>query len=157
MDGPNVSLKFQKDFKTHFKESYNKEFIDINTCTLYKVYTLFKKGVLQLPINISNFTVNRHGFFKLSSARREDYNHLENVTEVTAHYVFRHSSVRWLTMKYVLVRITEQWPNVKKCFITFLPKHKEFKQTTKETKHYKQIVKVFQNELTLPYYYLSPF
>ena len=107
MDGPNVNLKFEKYLKTHFKESYNQEFLDINTCTLHKVHTSFKKGVLQLPINIDNFAVNLHGFFKLSSARREDYSHLEDVTEVTTHYIFYHSSVHWLTMKYVLVRIIE--------------------------------------------------
>ena len=45
MDGPNVKLKFQKDLKTHFKESYNREFLHINTCTLHKVHTLFKKRV----------------------------------------------------------------------------------------------------------------
>ena len=66
-----------------------------------------------MQINIDNFAVNLHGFFKLYSARREDYNHLEYMTEVTAHYVLCHSSVRWLTMKYVLVRINEQSPNSK--------------------------------------------
>ena len=66
-----------------------------------------------MPIDIDNFAVNLHGSFKLSSARREDYNHLEDVTEVTAHYVLRHSSFRWLTMEHVLVRIIEQWPNSK--------------------------------------------
>ena len=129
MDGPNVNLKFEKDLKAHFKESYDKEFLDIDTCTLHRVHTSFKKGVLQLPIDIDNFVVNLHVFFKLSSARHEDYSHLEDVTEVTAHYVLRHSSVLWLTMKYVLVRITEQWPNLKEYFITFIPKQKEFKQT----------------------------
>ena len=151
IDGPNVNLKFQKDLKTHFKESCDKEFLDILTCTLQKVHTSFKQGVLQLPIDIDNFAVNLHGFFKLSRARHEDYSHLEDATEVTAHYVLRHSSVRWLTMKYVLVRIIEQWPNLKEYFITFIPKQKEFKQTIKETKRYKQIVEVFENELTLPY------
>ena len=114
MDGSNVNLKLQKDLKTHFKESYNKEFLDIDTCTL-------KKGVLQLPIDIDNFAVNLHGFFKLSSARHEDYSHLEDVTEVTAHYVLRHSSVRWLTVKYVLARIIEQWSNLKEYFYNISP------------------------------------
>ena len=45
------------------------------------------KRVLQLPIDIGNFAVNLRSFFKLSSGRREDYSHLQDVTEVTAHYV----------------------------------------------------------------------
>ena len=73
------------------------------------------------------------------------------MTEITALYVLRHSSVRWLTMKYVLVRIIEEWPNLKEYFITFLPMQEEFKQTIKETKRYKQILEVFENEMTLPY------
>ena len=113
--------------------------------------TSFRKGVPQLPINIHNFAVNLHGFCKLSSARYKDYSHQEDMTEVTAHYFLRHSSVCWLTMKYVLIRIIEQWPNLKEYFITFLSKQKEFKQTIKETKCYRQIVEVFENELALPY------
>lgn len=111
--------------------------------------TSFRKGVPQLPINIHNFAVNLHGFCKLSSARYKDYSHQEDMTEVTAHYFLRHSSVCWLTMKYVLIRIIEQWPNLKEYFITFLSKQKEFKQTIKETKRYRQIVEVFENELAL--------
>ena len=72
MDGPNVNLKLQRDLKTHMKESHDKDFLDIDTCTLHKVHTSFKKGILELPIDIDNFAVNLHGFFKLSSARRED-------------------------------------------------------------------------------------
>ena len=62
MDGPNVNLKFQKDLKTNFKESYDKEFLEIDTCTFNKAHTSFRKGVLQLPIDIDNFAVNLHGF-----------------------------------------------------------------------------------------------
>ena len=97
------------------------------------------------------YAINLHGFFKLSRARNEDYSHQEDVTEVTAHYVLRHSSVGWLTMKYVLVRIIEQWQNLKEYFITFFPKQKECKQTIKETKRYNQIVEVFEDELALSY------
>lgn len=80
-----VNLKFQQDLKSHLKETQNKNFLDIDTCTLHKVHTSFKKGILQIPIDIDNFAVNLHGFFKLSSARREDYRDLEAVTDVTAH------------------------------------------------------------------------
>ena len=107
MDGPNVNLKFQKDVRDMFLETLDKTLLDIDTCTLHKVHTSFKKGILQLPIDIDNFAVNLHGFFKLSSARREDYCKMEDVTKVLAHYILRHSSTRWLTMKCVLVRIIE--------------------------------------------------
>ena len=75
-------------------------------------------------IILFRFLFNMHVFFKMASARREDYNHLEDVTEVTANNVLCHSSVHLLTMKHVLVRIIEQWPNLKEYVITFLPKQK---------------------------------
>ena len=58
-----MDLEISKDLKTHFKESYDKEFIDIDTCTLHKVHISFKEGVFHLPIDIDNFNVNLHGFF----------------------------------------------------------------------------------------------
>lgn len=150
MDGPNVNLKFQSALLEDF-ESCDKSFLDIDTCTLHKVHTSFKKGVSSLPIDIDSFAVNLHGFFKLSSARREDYRNLEALTSVTSQYVLRHSSVRWLTMKYVVVRIIEQWPNLKEYFLKFLPKQKEFKKSVSPTKRYKQIVEILQDDLSLPY------
>ena len=94
MDGPNVNLKFQEDLKGKFEENSNKTFLDIDTCTLHKVHTSFKKGISRLHLDIDQFAVNLHSFFKLSSARREDYTKLQELTEVAAQYVLRHSSVR---------------------------------------------------------------
>ena len=94
----------------------------------------FKKGISSLPVDLDQFAVDLHGFFKLSAARREDYPKMENLTEVTSGYVLRHSSVRWLTLKFVLVRIKEQWENLKEYFCSFLPQQKEFKRSIKETK-----------------------
>ena len=98
MDGPNVNLKFQKDLKKHFEETSGETFLDIDACTLHKVHTSFKKGVKMLSIDIDQFAVDLHDFFKLSSARREDYSNLQDLTEVASQYVLRHSSVRWLTL-----------------------------------------------------------
>ena len=94
MDGPNVNLKFQEDPKGKFEENSNKTFLDIDTCTLHKVHTSFKKGISKLPLDIDQFAVNLHSFFKLYSARREDYTKLQELTEVAAQYVLQHSSVR---------------------------------------------------------------
>ena len=91
MDGPNVNLKFQEDLKGKFEEDSNKTFLDIDTCTLHKVHTSFKKG--KLPLDIDQFAVNLHSFFKLYSARREDYTKLQELTEVAPQYVLQHSSV----------------------------------------------------------------
>ena len=46
MDGPNVNLKFRNDLMNHFQETSGESFLDIDICTLHKVHTSFKKGVL---------------------------------------------------------------------------------------------------------------
>ena len=107
MDGPNVNLKFQQNLAKYFDEK-GVSFLNIDTCLPHKVHGSFKHGVKSLPTDIDQFTVDLHGFFKLSSAQREDYKEIEDVTDVTSHYALRHSSVRWLTLKFVLVRIIEQ-------------------------------------------------
>ena len=92
-----------------------------------------------------------HGFFKLSSARREDYKEIEDVTDVTAHYALRHSSVCCLTLKFVLVQTIEQWENVRAYFLEFLPKQKNFKWEIKTTHHYFNIKEVLEDPLSLSY------
>ena len=84
MDGPNVNLKFQQDLAKYFDEK-GVSFLNIDTCFLHKVHGSYKHGVKSLPIDINQFAVDLHGFFKLSSARREDYKEIEDVTYVTAH------------------------------------------------------------------------
>ena len=59
--------------------------------------------------------------------RREDYKEIEDVTDATAHYALRHSPVHLLTLKFVLVRTTEQWEDLRAYFLEFLPKQKKFK------------------------------
>ena len=113
MDGPNVNLKFQEDLKGKFEENSNKTFLDINTRTLHKVHTPFKKGISKLPLVIDQFAVNFDSLFKPCSARRENYAKLQELSEVAAQYVLRHSLVRWLRIKYVVIRIIEQWSNLK--------------------------------------------
>ena len=68
----------------------------------------FKHGIKSLPIDIDQFAVGLHGFFKLLNVRREDYKEIEDVTDVTAHYALRHLPGHLLTLKFVLVQTTEQ-------------------------------------------------
>ena len=115
------------------------------------------KGISKLPLDIDQFAVNLHSFFKLYSARREDYTKLQELTEVAAQYVLRHSSVQWLTMKYVVIRRVEQWSNLKEYFLRFIPKQKEFKRSIKGTKRYKSIVECLKDNMTLPYLSFTDF
>ena len=90
-------------------------------------------------------------FFKHSSARREDYASVEEVTEVVARYAMQHTETRWLTMKYAAVRILEQWKNLKEYFLKVLPQQSTFKSTVAKTERYKRITKALQDPLTEAY------
>ena len=83
-----------------------------------------KKGTF----DVDDFFTDIHSFFKLSSARREDYTTLESVTGVAAEYAKKHAETRWVSMKYVAVRCLEQWPNLKEYFLKFLLKQNNFKR-----------------------------
>ena len=92
-----------------------------------------------------------HFFFKLSSARREDYASLVSVTNVVAEYAKKHVETRWLTMKYVALRIVEQWDNLTEYFLKFLPKQKNFKSTIMKTERYQRISESVKDPLNLCY------
>ena len=55
-----------------------------------------------------------HFFFKRSTARREDYKMVENITEVTMHYMKKHVESPWLSIDRSLVQILEQMENLRK-------------------------------------------
>ena len=131
MDGPNVNLPFENKLESNL-ESINTSFLSIGTCSLHSIHTAFRKGTKSLYSNTINileekestfglddFFNDLHFFIKLSRARREDYASLENVTNVVAQYAKKHVETRWLSMKYVVLPLVEQWPN--------LPKHGNFK------------------------------
>ena len=78
--------------------------------------------------DIDNFYIDVHFFFRLSSARREDYASFESVTGVVAEYAKRHVETRWVSMKKVTVRCLEQWANLKEYFLSYLPNQPNFKK-----------------------------
>ena len=100
-------------------------FLELGSCSLDPVYSAFQKGVKQLfqeqvpsltsnsegsgelpqkkgTFDLDHFFIGIHSFFKLSSARCEDYTFLESVTGVVAEYAKKHAETRWVSMKYEL-------------------------------------------------------
>ena len=51
-------------------------------------------------------------------------------------------------MKYVAVRILQQWKNFKEYFLKFLSKQSDFKSTVANTDRYKRICAALQDPLT---------
>ena len=91
-------------------------------------------------------------FFKYSSARREDCKEMENLTDVTAEYLLKYCSTRWLCIGKVVVRMMEPMENIKEYFFTFLPALKEFmnKNGVGCTERYQRIKKALNNDLLFP-------
>ena len=156
MDGPNTNLSFENKL-THQLAEVNTSFLKIGSCSLHPVHGAFQKGIKQLyegviPVvttesnkdsnkqkgtfDIDDFFTDIHFFFKLSSARRQDYATLEAITGVAAEYAKKHAETRWVSMKYVAVRCLEQWENLKEYFLKFLPRQSNFKHNVEKTQRY---------------------
>ena len=100
--------------------------------------------------NYDSFFHDLSFFFHLPSARWEDYKILEEITHITAHYVKKDGSTRWLSMKQVGVSVTEQIENLSKYFLSFLPKQKG----SKRSERYERIVEQLKRPDILPSCYL---
>ena len=147
MDGPNVNLSFEKKLRKHLEESFGTSFLHLGTCSLHPAHTAFRKGLSCLSHDIDEFLHDLHFFLKLSSARQEDYASLQALTDVIAYFMLKHCECRWLSMKKVAVRVLEQYPNLKKYFLEFLPRAKGFRKLSK-TDRYKRIAKALNDPLS---------
>lgn len=151
MDGPNVNLAFERKLQEHLQSQYDTSFLSLGTCSLHPVHTAFRNGMKALSFDIDGFLNDIHFFFKLSSARRQDYAELEVVTNVAAAYAMKHTETRWLSMKNVCVRVLEQWINLKEYFLKFLPKDKTSFRQVSSTKRYERIKDALEDDLTEAY------
>ena len=86
MDGPSVNKSFEKKLIGRLEKEYQTTFPTLGSCTLHIVHDAFKKGITELSIDIDQFACDLHFFFKCSSARREDYKNMQEVTDVVAWY-----------------------------------------------------------------------
>ena len=91
------------------EESYQ-SFIDIRTCPLHITNNSFKAilNVLKPILDLYQVATDLHFFFKRSAFRREDYKMVENITEITTHYMKKHVGSRWLSIDLSLVQILDK-------------------------------------------------
>lgn len=89
-------------------------------------------------------------FFKRSSARREDYTSLATIT-VADEYMKKNDLTRWVSSKYVTLLCLEQWENLKKCFLEFLPQRKNFKKEVEKTQRYLRIKSALSKQIMEAY------
>ena len=97
MDEPNMNLSFESELLKQLQSTFGTTFLKIGSCPLFKVHNYFRKGVKSIEeLDVEQFVTDLHSFLKYSSARREDYSALSEVTDVTAWCMLRFVSSRWL-------------------------------------------------------------
>ena len=72
---------------------------------------------------------------------------VENITEITTHYMKKHVESRWLSIGHSLVRILEQMENLREYFLKEIPKQKGFneKNGLANNDRYKRIASVLKD------------
>lgn len=150
-DNPNVMKKVSRLLQNEAKSAGNPKLIDA-PCYLHPVsgssphnltlepprpltsyfqtHTGFKKAVDALSMEIASLLGNLHGFFKTSTARREDMvevreemaDQMEDVfEEVLDEFYLRHVDTRWLSAGPCLQRLVDHFPSTVEFFMSYLP------------------------------------
>ena len=79
MDGPSVNNAFQQKLFDELHEKEGASFLNLGTCCLDKVHNAYRTALKELKFDFHQFVVDILSFFKLSSARREDYMRMKEV------------------------------------------------------------------------------
>ena len=106
----------QKVQRLSLKESRNPGMINIGTCNRHVVHNSFCKALDAYGSPVDDLAVAIHSFFKILSARREDFKFIQLEEAVDTHTFLRHVSSRWLTLGPVVDRLIEQWEPLQKYF-----------------------------------------
>ena len=74
IDGPNVN-KFKSKLAEELQKRGATHFLDVGTCSIHIANNAFLEGIkcLKDNVNVDQFVIDLHVFFKLSAARRENY------------------------------------------------------------------------------------
>ena len=101
--------------------------IDVGSCPFHTVSNGFSEGLKSIDkVDLDQFAVDLHSFFKFSAKRIEEYFDVEKFTEVYGQHMLRHVSTRWISLQDVLVRVIEQFTNLREYLLKFLPIQKCF-------------------------------
>ena len=128
-DNPSVMKRVFKLLDAEVKTAGCRKLVDA-PCLLHPTHTAFKTAVQSLDMSLMSLLGNLHGFFKTSTARREDMvevreelaEELEDTyTEVLDQFFLRHVDTRWLESGPALQRLLNHWPSTVKYFMDYLP------------------------------------
>ena len=154
-DNPNTNKAVVKLVKAAVSKAGGKV-LDYGSCVLHTGHNSCQKGIKELSIDVSNFAICLHGFFKHSTIRREKFSHelIElDLDEYHSNFV-RHVESRWLTLKDALIRIDTNWEAIIAYFMVRLPSEAndgrsndgENAKDAMRTKYYKAISSYLEKE-----------
>ena len=86
--GPNVNKSFKSKLAKELQKRVATHFLDVGTCSIHIVTNAFLEGIkcLKDNVNVDQFAIDLHFFFKLSGTRREDYRGVPELTDATTHH-----------------------------------------------------------------------
>ena len=130
MNGLSVNLLFKQKLKTTLQER-DKVLIHVGSCPLHIASNTFCEGLKILSgdfdIDLDKTVLDLYGFFKYSAKRIHDYFDVETFTEVSGRRMLKHILTRWISIQDILIRVIEQFSNLKKYFLQVLSEQKGFK------------------------------
>ena len=117
-DGPNVNKTVWNLVNEQVLQlpERNHGLIDIGTCNLHIFHNAFAKCLHEFGNELSELVIDIHTWFKLSAARREDYQKVQESLGLPKKNVLKHVDSRWLTLQPALLRICEQIKGLEKYF-----------------------------------------
>lgn len=145
-DNPNVMKSFGKLLIEELSKHGNPKVVEA-PCNLHPTHTSFKKGLNMMDFDTDLFLVNIHGWFKLSTARREDLSKLREELEMDEvnEFFLRHVSTRWLMMEPVIIRIIKHWDPLCEYYCVYIFNSKEKAHIdARQTDRYKQIQSILK-------------
>ena len=128
-DNPTVMKKVFRVLNSEVIEAGGKVVID-SPCLLHPTHTAFQKAVKSMTGNLVSLLGNLHGFFKTSTARREDMVEVredlaerleDEFTEVLDQFFMRCVDTRWLESGPAIQRLLNHWDSTVEFFMAYLP------------------------------------
>ena len=138
-DNPTVMKSLDRKMKEKAEADGNPKVLSFPDY-LHPTHTALREGMKQLGSDIEQFLVNAHGFFKLSTSRREDVLKLREIFEENDQFFIRFVSSRWLTTGPVAERVVQHWQSLTEYILTFLPSQDDkCSKDAMETLRYQQM------------------
>ena len=103
MDGRSVNNAFQQKLFDDLHKKEDTSFLNLSTCCLHKVHNAYQTVLKKLKFDFDQITVDIHSFFKLSSARWEDYMRMEEIWFVLISPSYSAFSMNYRSCKGYLI------------------------------------------------------